>query len=171
LEADAVRAIFLMNLVFGINVVAFAERRRFVFGGGGDVRQIAGRRLGKCCPWETFEIPRHARPITVACPSLSRVDGAALFMIAGRLEGLEKWQMKLVLGRMVDVVFYLVWFVAALGIWIFCIAADPLLGALLGWIPGFTIFRVKGAIDEHRAAIESEPHYRDERARAATMPR
>jgi hypothetical protein len=143
----------------------------FVFGGGGDVRQIAGRRLGKCCPWETFEIPRHSRPITVACPSLSRVDGAALFMIAGRLEGLEKWQMKLVLGRMVDVVFYLVWFVAALGIWIFCIAADPLLGALLGWIPGFTIFRVKGAIDEHRAAIESEPHYRDERARAATMPR
>jgi hypothetical protein len=85
--------------------------------------------------------------------------------MSGKLGGLEMAKVKLVAGRIVDTVFHLACLVAALGIWIFCVAADPLLGALLGWIPGFIILGVKGAIED-RAALKSEGRYRDELTRA-----
>jgi hypothetical protein len=71
----------------------------------------------------------------------------------------------LVAGRIVDAAFHLACLVAAIGIWIFCIAANPLMGVLLGWLPGFIIIGVKGAIEDH-AALKSEGRYRDELTRA-----
>jgi zinc transporter ZupT len=74
-------------------------------------------------------------------------------------------KVKLVAGRIFGAVVYVACLVAAIGIWIFCIAADPLLGVLLGWIPGFIIFCVLGQIED-RAALKSEGRYRDELTRA-----
>jgi hypothetical protein len=74
-------------------------------------------------------------------------------------------KIKLIAGGIASATLYVVCLVAAIGIWISCIAANPLLGVFLGWLPGFLIFCVWGVIEEN-AALKSERRYRDELMRA-----